>query len=204
MHTSFSFTQKILLVINVVLILGFGAYYLRAANYEFLAYAGTMAVVTAALFGTLAYTRFSTPIIAGVTIWGLLHMMGGSVVINGAVLYAYRIYPFFDGGGDFYVLKMDQVIHAFLYGVIGLMFLHVLREIIAIRSHRFLIAMIAVCAAAGFSILNEIVEFTMAMTLPETGVGGYENTVLDLIFNLCGALVAVMVHELLHCIRNRT
>jgi uncharacterized membrane protein YjdF len=198
MEKSFTTAQKALLAANIALVVGFGIYYLQAFNYEFVAYAGTIAVVTAVLFGTLRYTKFSTTIVAGITLWGLLHMMGGSVMVEGGVLYTYRIYPFFDGGGDFYVLKMDQVIHAFLYGVFGLMFLHVLREIIGIKTHRVLIAGIAIFAAAGFSILNEIVEFTMAVTLPETGVGGYENTVLDLIFNLCGAIIAVVVFELVH------
>lgn len=198
MEKTFSTTQKALLFSNILLVVGFGMYYLKSFNYEFVAYAGTIAVVTAVLFGTLRYTKFSTLILAGMTLWGLLHMLGGSVMVESGVLYTYRIYPFFDGGGDFYVLKMDQVIHAFLYGVFGLMFLHVLREIIGIKTHRVLIAAIAVFAAAGFSILNEIVEFTMAVTLPETGVGGYENTVLDLIFNLCGALLAVSVYELVH------
>jgi putative membrane protein len=114
--------QKALLTTNVFIVIGFGWYYLQSLNYEFLAYVGTIAIVTAVLFGTLRWTRFSSGIILGVTIWGLLHMLGGSVQTADGVLYAYRLFPFFDGGGDFYILKMDQVIHAFLYGVIGLMF----------------------------------------------------------------------------------
>ena len=101
-------------------------------------------------------------------------------------------FHFFDGGGDFYILKMDQVIHAFLYGVIGLMFYHLLREIIGIKSHTILVAAIAIFAAAGFSIINEIVEFLAEVNLQNTGVGGYHNTVLDMIFNLTGAAVAVI------------
>ena len=185
-------TQKALLAVNIFVVLGFSWYYLQALNYEFLAYAGTIAVVTAVLFGTLRWTRFSTSIILGVTLWGLLHMLGGSVQTVDGVLYAYRIFPFFDGGGDFYILKMDQVIHAFLYGVIGLMFYHLLREIIGIKSHTILVAAIAIFAAAGFSIINEIVEILTEVNLQNTGVGGYHNTVLDMIFNLTGAAVAVI------------
>jgi putative membrane protein len=183
--------QKALLTTNVFIVIGFGWYYLQSLNYEFLAYVGTIAIVTAVLFGTLRWTRFSSGIILGVTIWGLLHMLGGSVQTADGVLYAYRLFPFFDGGGDFYILKMDQVIHAFLYGVIGLMFYHLLTNIIGVRSHKVLIAAIAIFAAAGFSIINEIIEFLAAVNLPETGVGGYENTVLDMIFNLTGAAIAV-------------
>jgi putative membrane protein len=185
-------TQKFLLTTNVLIVLGFGLYFLQALNYEFVAYAVTIAVVTALLFGTLRWTRFSTGIILGVTIWGVLHMLGGSVMTSDGVLYAWRMIPIFDGGGEFFILKFDQFVHAFLYGVVGLMFLHLLREVVGIKTHSVLIATIAIFAAAGFSILNEIVEFLAVVTLPETGVGGYHNTVLDMIFNLGGAVVAVI------------
>jgi len=184
--------QSTLLAINFISVIGFGLYYLQSYNYEFLAYAVTIAVVIAVLYGTLHITKFPTYIIAGVTIWGILHMMGGSVQTSDGVLYAYKIFPFFDGGGDFYILKMDQVIHAFLYGVVGLMFLHLLQNVVGIKTHTAFIAATAIFAAAGFSILNEIIEFLAAVNLPETGVGGYENTVLDMIFNLTGAAIAVI------------
>ena len=190
-------TQKTLLSTNVAIVIGFSWYYAQALNYEFLAYAVTIAVVTVVLFGTLKWSRFSTGIIIGVTIWGLLHMLGGSIMTSDGVLYAYRIFPFFDGGGEFFILKFDQVVHAFLYGVVGLMFFHLLREVVGIRTHLPLIAATAIFAAAGFSIINEIVEFLAAVNLPETGVGGYHNTVLDMIFNLGGATVAVLVKILL-------
>ncbi len=185
-----------MLLINVAVFAGFGFYYLRSVNYEFFAYALTIAVVTAALFGTLRYTRFSSAIILGVTLWGILHMLGGSVMTPDGVLYAYRIFPFFDGGGDFYILKYDQVVHAFLYGVIGLMFLHLLRNVVGIKTHVALIAATAIFAAAGFSIINEIVEFLAAVNIPGNGVGGYHNTVLDMIFNLTGAAIAVSTYTL--------
>jgi len=184
--------QKSLLLTNIAVVVGFSWYYLQAANYEFLAYAGTIAVVTALIFGTLKWTKFSTGIIIGVTIWGLMHMLGGSVMTSDGVLYAWRMIPVFDGGGEFYILKFDQVVHAFLYGVVGLMFHHLLREVVGIRTPVALIAGIAIFAAAGSSIINEIIEFLAAVNIPNTGVGGYENTVLDMIFNMLGATIAVL------------
>lgn len=184
--------HKSLLIFNILIVVGFSWYYLQALNYEFLAYAGTIAVVTAVLFSTLKWTRFSTGIIVGVTVWGLLHMLGGSIMTADGVLYAYRIFPFFDGGGEFYILKFDQVVHAFLYGVVGLMFFHLLRVIVGVKTHLGLIAATAIFASAGFSIINEIIEFLAAVNIPNTGVGGYHNTVLDMIFNLGGATIAVL------------
>jgi len=67
-------------------------------------------------------------------------LLGGSVMTSDSVLYAYRMVPIFDGGGEFYILKMDQVIHMYLYGVVGLMFYHLLRFVVGIKAYPFLIA----------------------------------------------------------------
>jgi len=191
MKTTLSKAQKVLLALNILIILGFAFYFGTTLNYEFLAYVVAITVITIVLFSTLKYTKFSNGIILGITIWALLHMLGGSVLIDGDVLYAYKIFPFFDGGGEFYILKYDQIVHAFLYGVIGVAFFDLLREVFSIKKHMWLVALIAVLASAGLSSINEIIEFGAVITLPETGVGGYYNTLLDFIFNLGGAIVFV-------------
>lgn len=193
----FSTAQYALLFVNVLSVIGFGLYYVRASNYEFLAYALSIIVIVGLLYATLHRSRFPTHIIAGITIWGILHMMGGSVQTTDGVLYAWRIFPFFDGGGEFFIIKFDQVVHAFLYGVVALMFLHLLHGVVGVRTHGTLIAVVAILASAGFGILNEIIEFAAVVALPETGVGGYYNTVLDLIFNLSGAIIAVLLFYVL-------
>lgn len=184
--------QRWVLIINLLIVVGFGYFYFQSANYEFLAYVGTIVVVMGVLLGTIKYTKFPTYILLAVTFWGLLHMLGGSLMTPDGVLYAYRIFPFFDGGGDFYILKMDQVIHAYLYGVVALMFLHLLRGVLMVKGNHFLVSCVAIFAATGFGVLNEIVEFWAAMNIPDNGVGGYENTVLDLIFNFSGAVLAIV------------
>lgn len=187
----FARVQLAILVFTALYIAFFGFQFVRELNFEFIAYIGLIIAIFAFLYGTLHLSRFPNYILGGISLWGLLHMIGGSVMVGGAVLYAYRIFPFFDGGGDFYVLKFDQVVHAYLYGVVALMFLHLLREVLNIKSHTILVAFISIFAAAGIGGLNEIIEFAAVVVLPETGVGGYENTVLDIIFNTLGAGVAV-------------
>ena len=186
--------EKLLLVTNVLLVLGFGIYYAVTSNYEFVAYAGTIALVTGLLFSTLRITGFSIGIVSGITLWSLMHMLGGSLITSDGVLYAYRIIPIFDGGGDFYILKFDQFVHAYLYGVVGLMFLHLIRETTGVNTHRIFVGAVAIFAAAGFSIINEIVEFIAVVQLPETGVGGYHNTVLDMMFNLFALLLRLALN----------
>ena len=47
--------------------------------------------------------------------------------------------------------------------------------------------------AMGLGAVNEIIEFSAVLMLPDTNVGGYYNTALDLCFNGLGAVVAVLV-----------
>jgi len=47
-------------------------------------------------------------------------------------------------------------------------------------------------AGLGVGALNEIIEFIIAQIVPETGVGGYLNTSLDLVSNLIGAILAML------------
>ncbi len=191
MNNSLTKPQKILLALNVLVMISFAWYYGKSLNFEFMAYVLVIGFITTALFTTLKYTKFSNGIILGITVWALLHMLGGSVMTSDGVLYAYKIFPFFDGGGEFYILKFDQVVHAFLYGVVGSMFFHLLRNVVCVKNNLWFIALVAIFASAGLSIINEVLEFIAVVILPETGVGGYHNTVLDLIFNLGGAAVFV-------------
>jgi putative membrane protein len=48
-------------------------------------------------------------------------------------------------------------------------------------------------AGLGVGAVNEIVEYIATLVVPETGVGGYDNTLLDLISDLIGALIALLV-----------
>lgn len=51
--------------------------------------------------------------------------------------------------------------------------------------------MILVAAAGmGFGGMNEVIEFVATLLLPETNVGGYLNTCLDMVANFIGATVA--------------
>jgi putative membrane protein len=172
--------------------LAFSVFFIRQLNIEFIAYVGVIVFIFALLYATLNKTKIQTSILAGISIWGLLHMLGGSVQTEDGVLYAWKIFPFFDGGGEFYILKFDQFVHAYLYAIVALLFLHLLRNYFGNRHSQLLIAFIAIMAALGVSAINEIIEFIAVLTVPDNGVGGYFNTVLDIIFNFAGALFAVV------------
>jgi uncharacterized membrane protein YjdF len=180
-------------------VLGFSAFYLALGalyflqdlNFEFVIYVVVIVAAFALLFGTLQITKFPTYILWLISVWGLLHILGGSVHTPDGVLFAYRIFPFVDYGGDFYILKYDQVVHAYLYGVMTLVFFHVVRNTLKSTGPLWIMLLLASMAAMGVSALNEIMEFLIAISLERNGVGGYENAMLDLIFNFSGAVIAM-------------
>lgn len=168
-----------------------GIYFLRDFNLEFVIYVGVIVAIFAGVFATLRATQFPVWMLWLLSIWGLMHVAGGAVQTGDGVLFAYKIYPFLDLGGEFYILKYDQLVHGYLYGLVALMAYHTLRVPLKVSGHTFLVALAAAMISLGISGLNEIMEFLIAVNLEENGVGGYENAMLDLIFNLSGAVLAL-------------
>lgn len=173
------------------LILG-ALYFLQDLNFEFVIYIVVIVAAFGLLFGTLKITQFPTYILWLISIWGLLHILGGSVPTPDGVLFAYKIYPFVDLGGDFYILKYDQLVHGYLYGVMAVVFLHVLTRTLKAVGPTWILLLLATMASMGVSALNEIMEFLIAISLERNGVGGYENAMLDLVFNFSGAVIAIV------------
>jgi putative membrane protein len=189
-----SMTKSLIPVISfsaLYLTLG-GIYFLRDLNLEFVIYVAVIVAIFAGVFATLRSTQFPVWMLWLLSIWGLMHVAGGAVQTVDGVLFAYKIYPFLDWGGDFYILKYDQVVHAYLYGLVAVMAYHTLRVPLGIKGHTFLVALAATMISLGISGLNEIMEFLIAVSIERNGVGGYANAMIDLIFNLGGAVVGVL------------
>ena len=175
------------------LIIG-GLYFLQDFNLEFVIYVGVIVVIFAGVFSTIYRTKFPVWMLWLLSFWGLLHVLGGAIQTVDGVLFAYRIYPLIDWGGEFYILRYDQVVHAYLYGLVALMSYHVLRVPLGIVGHNFLVALMAVLISVGVSALNEIMEFLISLNLERNGVGGYDNAMLDFMFNLGGAVLATTLY----------
>ncbi len=173
------------------LLLG-GLYFARDLNLEFVIYVAVIVVIFLGVFATLRTTQFPVWMLWLLSVWGLMHVAGGAVQTVDGVLFAYKIYPFMDYGGDFYILKYDQVVHGYLYALVALMAYHTLRVPLGIKGKTFLVALAACMVSVGISGMNEIMEFLIAVTVERNGVGGYENAMLDLIFNFSGAFLAVL------------
>lgn len=194
----FSTAEKAILAFTVIYTASFSAYFIGNFNIEFIGYIGVIIFIFALLYATLDKTRIPPWILGGLSLWGMLHMMGGSIPIADGVLYNWKMYPFFDGGGELFILKFDQFVHLYLYAVVALLFLHLLRNYFANKHSQILIGFIAVTASMGVGALNEIIEFIAVLSVPDNNVGGYANTALDIVFNFAGAFFAVVGFYLFH------
>lgn len=195
---NFLTSEKAALIFTALYTTVFSAYFIVNLNIEFLGYIGVIVLVFALLYGTLYETRIPASVLWGISVCGLLHMLGGSVPVDGDILYTWRMVPLFDGGGEFYIFKYDQFVHVYLYAVVALLFLHLLRNYLGQKQPPLLIGFIALMAAQGVGAVNEMIEFIVVLLVPDNGVGGYYNTLLDIVFNFIGATLAITGFYLFH------
>ena len=179
---------------SLIYVIGFTAYYMSIRNFEFLWYVAVLVFFFSLIFLTIRKSNFDLPILWGLSIWGLLHMAGGGIKIGDGVLYGVQLLPIVTNG-DFTIFKFDQAVHIFGFFVATLVVYHLLKPYLAPNTNWKVIYFVIIAAGTGLGALNEMVEFVAVILLPETGVGGYANTSLDLISNLIGAsLAAVFIH----------
>src|SRR3990167_1707394 len=101
----------IILIFNLIYLIIFGTYYLMQGNYEFLLYIAVIVILGVIIGINLNKGIFDNLILWLLSIWGLAHMIGGGVRIAGNSVYSLRLIDIIDNGGQFYILKMDQLIH---------------------------------------------------------------------------------------------
>ncbi|MFH1170441.1 MAG: DUF2238 domain-containing protein [Candidatus Vogelbacteria bacterium] len=182
-----------LILFNLIYVAVFAGYYLSIKNYEFLWYVAILLFFLILILSTLRRTNFDRVILWGLSLWGLLHMAGGGVRVGDGVLYKFIIFDLV-GSGESQILKFDQFVHFFGFGVATIVFYHLLRSYLAQgRSVNWTVLYpLIVLGGMGLGALNEIIEFIAVVIFGQTGVGGYWNTALDLVFNMFGAIGAVI------------
>lgn len=187
------------LLVNAIYIPVFTVIALRRANYEFVLYVGVILFMVTWILWKQRSVRFGLSILWGLTIWALLHMVGGNVRLSdGNVVYSLVLVPLVHSA-EYEILRYDQVVHIFGFGVATLVCHHLLRPYLRDRiEHRGTLMLLVVLMGSGLGAVNEIVEFIAVLTVPETGVGGYANTALDLTSNLIGGVAAVIWLRLTH------
>ncbi len=117
----------------------------------------------------------------GLGVFAVGHVAGGMVPVGDGVLYAtWIVEP---------VLRYDNVQHAIGFGFVGRATWEVLRPRLGpAGDDPHVTWWVVAMAACAFGAVNEIIEWTMTLTIPGTDVGGYDNTARDLVANLVGGL----------------
>jgi len=185
----------LLIGISVLYMLVAGGFYIAKGNHEFIAYLGVSLAVGAIIIYTLPRSGLDGLALWGLSGWGFLHMMGGLLPVGDTVLYGWRIIELFDAGGDFVILKMDQVIHFYGFGVAAIVVHQLLACRMPARVSGAMMIFLAWIGSMGLGAFNEVVEFLAFVSLDDTGVGDMYNTGLDLCFNLLGAFCGALLSE---------
>ncbi|WP_343081580.1 DUF2238 domain-containing protein [Ostreiculturibacter nitratireducens] len=176
---------------TVAYIAGFSVWFLTIGNYEFIWYIVTMVVMIALVGFNLRVAEFPVGLLWALTLWGLAHMAGGGVPVGDSVLYAKVLVPLTENG-ELTMLKYDQLVHAYGFGVTAWLLFHILRRNHPGMQGGWSIYVYPAIGSMGLGSVNEIIEFAAVVSMSETGVGGYFNTALDLVFNAAGAIIAVI------------
>ena len=184
-------------LVTVAYVLIASVFAIANGNREFIFYIVVMVVLMSAVYGMHVKVGLSAAILWCLSGWGLLHMAGGLVPVpdgwptnNGSVLYNLWLIP------D--LIKYDQVVHAFGFGITTWLCWQGLSSAIGeIRGEpvRPTFGLLVLCTAGGmgFGAFNEVVEFIATLTIPNTNVGGYNNTGWDLVANLIGSAIAAVL-----------
>jgi len=180
-----------LVIFNLAYILGFSWFYFKQDNWEFLLYIGVIVVFFVLILATIKRTKFNMFVLWGLSIWGLAHMLGGGLMVGDHVLYKQMIFAFIQSG-EMSILKFDQVVHIYGFFIATIIGYYLLLPHLEKKTNWNVIYFLLVMVGMGFGALNEVAEFIATIIMPESGVGGYVNTSLDLVSNLVGSILGVM------------
>jgi len=178
-------TFILLLVANITYLIIFLSIFLKRTNYEFIIYTGTVLLLLIILFFLHLKFNFSNFVLIGLSLIGLMHMIGGGIMVNGLRMYGHYIV--------LGIIRYDKIVH-----FLGIFFaVFVFYELIkSNKINKLALSLILIFSGVGIGAIYEIIEFILVLTLPETGVGGYINTMGDIIANSLGAICAVFLINL--------
>lgn len=181
------------------LVMCFVVYYERFTEYrgpgnihEFFLYAF---LLTAGIFwGWRFFRNYSFPVylLLLIQLGVLLHFAGGFLPINGGRLYDSILFD----------IRFDKIVH-FVNAFIGAVLANHLLNVVGVRIPRFR-GIVLILIVLGFGAIIEIAEYLVMLTIPNSGVGGYDNNMIDLIANFLGCGCFVLVRSIVFAMaRNR-
>lgn len=181
------------LIFTIAYVVGFLIYYITVQNYEFLWYLVIISVLIYIMIKLYKKYNLSNSVLIGISAWGLMHLLGGSLMIGGKRLYANMIWDLgIESFAGTPILKFDQFLHFYFYVVVTILLVYIMRPYLKKGYNKFVVSVLLVFTAMGVGALNEIFELLPVLFLETQGVGDYFNTMWDIVFNTFGAIVAVV------------
>ena len=182
--------HKVLLLINLALIAGFGSLFLARLNYEFIIYVGVIIFFLCLIWASIRNVNYTLGSLVGLTVWSALHLAGGAITIGEGRLYDVMLIRLSE---TYPVWRYDQLVHIWGFGAATLVMYSLLAgHLKKPLRNSIALGIVLVMAGLGIGALNEILEFVVSIGVPESGVGDYMNTSLDLCANLIGAILALL------------
>jgi putative membrane protein len=181
--------HKTYLYINLLILVLFTPIFLINKNLEFLVYIITILFYLILIGLSLNKIKYSISTFTCLTIWSFLHMAGGGVLIGEERLYDLMLFQISD---NLQILKYDQAVHTFGFFAATLIGFDLLKGYLKTTKKGLALSIILVMVGTGFGALNEVLEFLTGFLDKHAGIGGYLNTMLDLCFNLLGAIFGVI------------
>ena len=179
----------VLLLINLALIAGFGSLYLVRLNYEFVIYVGVILFFICIVGISLKKVDYTLGTLVGLTVWSALHLAGGGIMIGEGRLYDVMLIQLSE---TYPIWRYDQLVHIWGFGASTLVVFSLLSGPLKRPvENPIALGIVLVMGGLGMGALNEILEFVVSIFVPQSGVGGYINTSLDLCADLIGAILAL-------------
>jgi hypothetical protein len=180
----------VLLLINLALIAGFGSLFLARLNYEFIIYVGVIIFFLYLVWISIKKVHYTLGSLVGLTVWSVLHLAGGGISIGEGRLYDVMLIRFSE---TYPVWRYDQLVHIWGFGASTLVVFSLLSGTLRRPvENPVALGIVLVMAGLGMGAFNEILEFVVSLSVPQSGVGGYMNTSLDLCADLIGAVLGLL------------
>ncbi|MFM1991977.1 MAG: hypothetical protein RJA99_4934 [Pseudomonadota bacterium] len=148
---------------------------------EFFIYAGAIIAGVMLLWWVFRHYRFDALILACLQVGIFMHFCGAFVLIDGGRLYDAHLLG----------IRWDKYVH-FVNAFAATALVARLFEIQRIALTRVNLVFVLL-VVLGLGAVVEIVEYGVVLTVPRNGVGDYDNTMQDLLSNLCGSLAHLAV-----------
>lgn len=176
-------------IIHTIALIIFTIIFLMRRNYEFMIYIGVIISLMTVILYTNEKVDYSISLLWGLTIWSIIHMSGAGIYINGIKLYDTMLIQII--GEPYNIFRYDHFAHIFGFAVATFLMYTILKPHLKEDGKWAALSIVIIMAGLGAGALNEIIEFFATVLIPETGVGGYENTALDLVSNAVGTVIAM-------------